>query len=74
MNEFVFKRSLNLGSGAAENDGEFLKECFVETPEYKTLLDYSDHRMILLGRTGSGKTALLKYIEPHVDVYIPLLF
>lgn len=72
MNEFVFKRSLNLGSGAAENDGEFLKECFVETPEYKTLLDYSDHRMILLGRTGSGKTALLKFIEPHVDVYIPI--
>ena len=72
MNEFVFKRALNLGSGAAENDGEFLNACFVETPEYETLLDYSDRRMILLGRTGSGKTALLKYIRPHVDVYIEI--
>ena len=72
MNEFVFKRSFKLGSGTAENDGEFLNECFVETPEYDTLLDFADRRMILLGRTGSGKTALLKYIKPHVDVYIEI--
>ena len=70
MDDFVFKRSMNLGTGTAENDGDFLGACFVETPEYKTLVDYSDHRMILLGRTGAGKTALLKTISHKVDVFV----
>lgn len=61
---------MTLGTGAAENDGDFLTECFVQTPEFQTLLDYSDRKMILLGRTGSGKTALLKEMERHVEVYV----
>lgn len=72
MDDFVFKRSMNLGTGTAENDGDFLGACFVETPEYKTLVDYSDHRMILLGRTGAGKTALLKTISHKVDVFVEI--
>lgn len=72
MENFVFKRSMNLGTGTAESDGDFLRECFVETPEYKTLADYDDHRMILLGRTGSGKTALLQTITRKVDVFIEI--
>ncbi len=70
--EFVFKRAMSLGTGTAENDGEFLSACFVETPEFQTLLDFSDHKMILLGRTGSGKTALLKEMEQHVEVYVQI--
>lgn len=72
METFVFKRSMSLGTGTAESDGDFLGQCFVETPEYKTLADYEDHRMILLGRTGAGKTALLKTITRKVDVYIEI--
>ena len=72
METFVFKRSMNLGTGTAESDGDFLGECFVETPEYKTLADYNDHRMILLGRTGAGKTALLKTITRKVDIFIEI--
>ena len=72
MENFVFKRSMNLGTGTAESDGEFLAECFVETPEYKTLVDYDDHRMIILGRTGAGKTALLKTITRKVDIFIEI--
>ncbi len=70
--EFKFKRSMNLGSGTAENDGEFLENCFVSTPEYETILDYSDRRFILLGRTGSGKTALLRMARENFDVPIDI--
>jgi GTP-binding protein EngB required for normal cell division len=61
---------MNIGTGAAENDGEFLSECFLETPEYKSVLDFEDKKMILLGRTGSGKTAIINMLEKDVDVFI----
>lgn len=70
MDNFTFKRTMRLGTGTAENDGDFLTECFVKTPEFQTLLDYSDRKMILLGRTGSGKTALLKEMKRHAEVYV----
>ena len=72
IDEFKFKRSMNLGTGTAENDGEFLDKCFVETPEFESLLDYSDRKFILLGRTGSGKTALLRMVVERVDVPIQI--
>jgi len=62
MSEIVLNRSMNLGTGMAENDNDFLTQCFLETPEYKTILDFNDKKNILLGRTGSGKTALIKML------------
>ena len=72
VEEFKFKCSMSLGSGTAENDGEFLEKCFVETPEFESLLDYSDRKLILLGRTGSGKTALLRMVKERVDIPIEI--
>lgn len=63
---------MTLGTGAAENDGEFLSRCFVETPEYRILCNFNDRKTILLGRTGTGKTALLKQLKENVDVYIEI--
>lgn len=68
MKKFLLRRNMNIGTGMAENDGEFLKKCFLETPEYETLLDFEDKKMILLGRTGSGKTALLKILLDNKDL------
>jgi len=68
MGSVVFKRTMNLGTGAAENDGDFLKSCFLETPEFETLLDFEDKKTILLGRTGSGKTALIKMWPELKDI------
>ncbi len=62
MSDIVLNRSMNLGTGMAENDNDFLTKCFLETPEYKTLIDFDDKKTILLGRTGSGKTALIKML------------
>ena len=49
VEEFKFKCSMSLGSGTAENDGEFLEKCFVETPEFESLLDYSDRKLNING-------------------------
>lgn len=47
-----------LGDIRAEADREMLDHVFVETPDYKTLISTND-RPIVVGRRGSGKSALL---------------
>ena len=65
MAEITFKRSMNIGTISAENDKEFLENCFIESPEYDEIRDFNNKNMILLGRTGSGKTALLNKIKDN---------
>ncbi|MFI3301471.1 MAG: P-loop NTPase fold protein [Candidatus Gastranaerophilales bacterium] len=72
MSEIVFKRSMNIGTISAESDQEFLENCFIETPEYEEICDFNNQKMILLGRTGSGKTALLNKIKDKVDKCIEI--
>lgn len=72
MQDLVFKRNMNIGTISAENDKEFLSKCFLATPEYEELLDFENKKMIILGRTGSGKTALLNKMEEKADVYIKI--
>jgi hypothetical protein len=57
---FVFRKLDTIGAADAEQDKEFLKECFIENGYLEVLRDCKDSRRILLGRTGSGKTALLQ--------------
>jgi len=57
--KFKFRRHASIGAAAAEEDDRFLSECFVDTGDRDTLIDCSDPRRIILGRTGTGKTALL---------------
>jgi hypothetical protein len=52
-----------IGSIQAENDDEFLFECFVDNRALSIALDVDSHGSIISGRTGSGKTAILRYIE-----------
>jgi hypothetical protein len=56
---FRFRRQDTIGSADAEEDAFFLRECFIETGDLKVLRDCHDPRRIVVGRTGSGKTALL---------------
>ena len=53
----------NIGSLSAEQDHEYLKDCFVDLPLAEALKDVKSPRCLLLGRTGSGKSALLWHIE-----------
>lgn len=57
--KFVFRRHDNIGSADAEEDSRFLAECFVDTGDLSTLRDITSPKRLILGRTGSGKSALL---------------
>lgn len=56
---FVFRRHDHVGSAAAEEDVQYLDTCFVDTGDLRFLLDCSSPRRIIVGRTGSGKSALI---------------
>jgi hypothetical protein len=53
---------MSVGSNAAEFDDEFLLPCFVHYPPVEISADVQSRGMVLDGRTGTGKTAILKYI------------
>ncbi|WP_155634500.1 P-loop ATPase, Sll1717 family [Burkholderia stagnalis] len=71
--EFRFRRNDNIGTADAELDDRFLSDCFVETGDLDALRDCSDPKRVIVGRTGSGKSALVRMLretEEHV-VEIP---
>jgi hypothetical protein len=53
-----------LGDLRAEYDHTMLKSAFLETADYKTLIDTTD-RPIVVGRRGTGKSALAYRLEQH---------
>lgn len=70
--EFVFSRHDDIGAAGAEDDTNYLAECYVDTGDLDVLMDCSNPRSIIVGRTGSGKTALLKELEKRSDNVITL--
>jgi hypothetical protein len=60
--DFIFRRQDNIGAADADDDG-YLQECFVDTGDLETILDCCNPKSIVVGRTGAGKTALLKIVE-----------
>lgn len=62
--QYKFKRNIDIGALAAEDD-KFLLSAFVDKHDLSLLGDMSDPKCILIGRTGCGKSALIKYIEEN---------
>ncbi|MEP2980663.1 MAG: hypothetical protein ABJO86_14320 [Lentilitoribacter sp.] len=62
-NKILYKSNSPIGELAAEHDETFLNSCFVSLPIIGDLLDVETSKCIILGRTGSGKTAILNHIE-----------
>jgi hypothetical protein len=62
-NIIVLRPGLNIGQLVAEDDREFLSEAFVHLPILDGLMDHKNPISIAVGRTGSGKTALLSHIQ-----------
>jgi energy-coupling factor transporter ATP-binding protein EcfA2 len=58
--KFRFRKLDTIGAADAEEDRIYLQNCFIETEDIRVLQDCKNPRRIVLGRTGSGKTALLK--------------
>jgi hypothetical protein len=68
--KFRFRSSDTVGVADAESDRAFLKECFIDTGQLDLLSDCVDHRRIILGRTGAGKTALLNELRERLSTVI----
>ena len=65
-NKKYLKKDMIIGELDAESDSELLNECFIDNGNLKKLLDVENPRSIIVGRTGSGKTALLlKVLEEN---------
>lgn len=70
-NQFRFKSLDSVGVADASED-RLLRDCFIDTGYLEALVDCSSARRIIIGRTGVGKTALLKQIENTQDRVIVL--
>lgn len=66
MTHYRFRKTDTIGNLDAETDS-FLTDCFLESDIYKSLVKFDDDndfaKRIIIGRTGSGKTALLKQLS-----------
>lgn len=61
--EFCFARHDAIGTADAEDDNQFLAQCFIDTGDLSTLLDCKSPKRIIVGRTGAGKSALLRQLS-----------
>lgn len=57
-------RSNPLGDLTAENDNRMLNDAFVATGDFRTLIE-SDDRTVVVGRRGTGKSALFLQLKKH---------
>lgn len=65
-------RNLKIGALDAEGDSELLNRCFVDNGYLERLLDVESPASIILGRTGSGKSALLYKIQSSAQKVVKL--
>lgn len=62
-NPIIVRAGMTIGSISAETDDDFLFECFVTNPAVTTSESVQAPGMILSGRTGSGKTAIVRQLS-----------
>lgn len=68
--KFTFRKHASIGAAAAEEDTQFLSKCFVDNGDLERLVDCTDRRRIVLGRTGAGKSALLWRLIEDTDAIV----
>lgn len=69
---FTFSRHDQIGAAAAEDDNNFLSDCFIDTGDLRVLLDCSNPKRLIIGRTGAGKSALINEISRRSENTIQL--
>jgi hypothetical protein len=71
-NPIILQAGMSIGNNAAEFDDDFLLPCFVHYPPVDLCMKVSSRGMVVDGRTGSGKTAILKYSPQRYTSALPL--
>jgi hypothetical protein len=66
-NPVILQPGMIIGANAAEMDDEFLLKCFVHYPPVDLCMNVASRGMVVDGRTGSGKTAILKFIHSRSE-------
>lgn len=76
MTSYKFRKNAIIGNLDAETDS-FLDSCFYESDVFKGIVNFDSSksnpdftRRIIVGRTGSGKTALLKQMASHSTIKV----
>lgn len=64
MSESFAVKTNPLGDTTAENDNRMLSDAFIETADFRTLIE-SDDRTVVVGRRGTGKSALFLHLKKH---------
>ncbi len=72
-NPIILRNNLEIGTMDADNDDEFLFECFVDLPVLSELKNTASPKMLLLGSTGIGKTALIRKIKKDCKKNVSLI-
>lgn len=65
-NPIILQAGMSIGTNAAEFDDDFLLPCFVHYPPVDLCINVQSRGMVVDGRTGAGKTAILRYISSRV--------
>lgn len=71
-NPVVLRQGMSIGTGNAESDDEFLFDCFVDYPAVDQCRRMESAGRILAGRTGSGKTAIIRYLDREAEHAVEL--
>jgi hypothetical protein len=66
MTKFKFKKTHQIGSPDAETD-ELVLDAFIRIENIDEIIDTKNQKSILLGRTGSGKSAIIKYLKKNCE-------
>ena len=66
MLKFKLRRGSKIGDLAAEND-KLLASAFIDQGHLDALIDTECPQFLILGRTGSGKTALIQQMKARVE-------
>lgn len=69
---FRFRKGASIGEPDAESDDHYLNQCFVDTGDYRTLVDCSNPHRIIVGRTGAGKSALILHLIQNEENVIEI--
>lgn len=69
---FRYKAHMSVGAMSAEADERFINSCFIETSDFDVLKDFTSAKCILLGRTGTGKSAAIININNTQDQVISI--